>query len=233
MYFTADTGADGREAKIGVSFSQDGKAWVVHPEPVLSWWGTLNPGANDYGAGMSGISFDPSWIDTSTWTPVLAHVYFDDSFATTGDETIRFRGTSNGTVWFMAPGPPYETTLGSQVNVGHNPDVAYRMEGNFQRWYAVVTDFEDGSSPPNQPTRVRILRSTWGGSIHGARDYPWVIIGTIDQSLTGGSQNNNPGFAKHPDGRLLEENGWGYIFVTTGPHNPTQWKIDQVRFSLP
>lgn len=176
---------------------------------------------------MSGIAFDPWSIDISTWQPLLIHVYFDDSFAVTKEETIRYRDTSNGVDWFFGSSAPDPTTLASMVNVGHNPDVAYRNDSGAIRWYAVVTDFTDAT---RTSTRVRILRSNGLGAFLPTAD-SWTIIGTIGESITGGTQNNNPGFAKYPDGRLYENGGMGYVLVTTGPDNAARWKIDQIRFT--
>jgi hypothetical protein len=210
LYFTTNTPATGGENEIGVAFSNNGLSFVAVDAPVISPSG--NPAF--YGAGMSGVAFDPV-------SGLLQHVFLDTSY----EPNLRLRESEDGLVF--TPTPPHETQLHAAGRLGFDgqgPDIAFNpFDG---RWYGTIKNHDHNLIYDGE---TRVLRSLTQNDLLAA----WEVIGVFNSSVTGEPQNHNPGLGKHPDGQLLVDGeGWAYVHFSIGLERPDvhTWRVAQGRF---
>ena len=208
LYYTAWNDSQGTNA-IGVAFSNDGLTWRPHPAPVVLRQGNT-PG---YGAGMSGVAFQPG-------TGKLLHAYLDSTLV----PILRLNETTDGL--HFSPVPASATQLaqaGRQGDDGQGPDIAYNPADG--HWYAAIKNHDPAGIYDGE---TRVLRSA-----HPDILGPWEVIGLFNSSNTGWQQNHNPGLGKNGNGSLyIDSLGWGYVFFTVGNPRPdtSTWDIAQGRF---
>lgn len=211
MFLTADTNANGGvgvDGVVGVAYSNNGKMWTVHPQPVLE------PPFFDasYGAGESGAA----WLNNEIY-----HVYWD----TPAGGEIYLTRTVDG-INHTAPAPTQigNYGFGASSHPNNAADIAY--DPTTQRWYAIVnTDDAQG----NALSTVRVLQSTTQ-DILGA----WEVIATYDRNFTGYPWQHNPTLAKKADTTLYRDtNGWAHVLFEVGTGdfwNHKSWDIASGRF---
>jgi hypothetical protein len=149
------------------------------------------------------------------------HAYLD----TTYDPILRLNQTTNGINF--TPSPPWATQLqaaGRQGNDGQGPDIAYNLADS--RWYAAIKNHDPQGIYDGE---TRVLRAVNPNDLLGS----WEVIGIFNSSVTGYSQNHNPGLAKTSNGSLyVDAQGWAYVLFSIGQERPnvTTWQVGQGRF---
>lgn len=211
LYFTADTNdaTAGVDNAIGVAFSNDGGTWTSNPTPVIEPDNGFN---GSYGAGMSGVSWDGSF---------LVHTFFDS----TNGNRIRLKESTDGIQF--SPTPSQNTFIsdsGRNPGDGQGPDIAYSPSE--ERWYAVIKTHSPNGTYDGE---TRVLRATQPNELLGT----WEVIAIFNSADTGWALNHNPALAKNADGTLFRNSeGWGYVFISVGNELPDwpSWNIAQGRF---
>lgn len=207
MYYTSirSTG----DNAIGAAFSNDGLIWKAHTSPVI----TPSAATTGYGAGMSGVAYKPG-------TSVIEHTYLDATLS----PLLRVTEGTGGLAFSPLPGTATQLDFAGRNSGGQGPDIAYYPLD--QHWYATIKNSDPQGIYDGE---VRILRALDPNTLSGA----WQVIGTINSSITGLTQNQNPGLAKNTDSTLyMDASGWAYVFFTVGLPRPdvSTWDIAQARF---
>jgi hypothetical protein len=216
MYFTFDDASSpvGVNNAVGAAFSNDGVTWVVLPNPVIV---TEQPSDATYGAGASSVAWGPE-------VGTIQQVFRDTTIDSNHWGRHRLKTSTDGIAFGPTPGQATLLTEQGYFNAtGIEADIAFNPVDS--RWYAALatTSFSPDFAA------VRLLRS-----ITDNLDGEWELLGEVGESLTGEMTHNNPALARNANSTLfVDANGWGYMFLGTGPPiGEQEWWLGQVRFRV-
>lgn len=212
LFYTADDNSQpvGVNGAIGIAFSNDLENWTGHDSRIIL---AADPNSGNYGAGEATVAWEPQSASFNL-------VYRDSTFS------VPFWGstlhvTSSDGINFSSP--PNETEITTPALQTSGPGVAFSTFDN--HWYA-VSHTSPGGNPP--PMALRLIRSADPHTLLSS----WEFLEEFNMAFSGEVTNFHGDFARNQNGTLyVDENGWMYIFYTTGDWFPdfNTWKISQIR----
>ena len=217
LFFTGNNRADANGNQIGVAFATSlAGPWISYPSPVITYSGSA------WGAGQPSATSVSVNTQNGTDELLLFYTYNDGTSGSVGRRADLVWSNSSGSFSVSSDSALPTAGLldlgGSPTSALANMDVAYNPADN--DFYTAMDAWPLPSDAPDYlAVAVQVYRisahDVWTGD--SSADGGWVLLATLDSSLTGAPRNHNAGLLETGYGQIPAGTTALTVLLTTAP----------------
>lgn len=209
MYYTATDDLNGRNNRIGVAFSNNGKDWIKYSQPII--YPTNSP-TDSYGAGQA-ATYNGDGLSS-------IRIFYTDTTTPTGSRTITAAATDG--INFTQP---VITTNSSDSGLLLFTGNDYAFDYSTGYFYGVleIKPFRATDRESYQLGLFRIRSTDLKNGIGS-----WETLSLINSDNTGFDLNHNPGLLRDKYGNLTLWLPQIAVYFGAGANNPATWDLSAV-----